>query len=386
MANIRVGLDTADYESGAKKLDVRDFIFQLEPDEAPFTTLLSKVRKESTRDVAFSWFEDLSLGKWTQVNVASNGATPSDTQISVNDGDIFQIGDLVKVVNGNAAGEVWLVTDVDVAATPDQIHVTRKFGTTAAGGNLATGDYLFRLGQAKSEGYTVGNQLITTKTKLDNYIQIFSRPVQLTQTANAVATYGGNRRMYERKKVGVDIKRDIEAQFLFGEPKYDSTGPTYATGGVLYFMGADSPALNAAGALHKDDFDGWLKDAMAYGSSEKWLFASNTIIAYINGWADSYMWADPGEIKTWGVRFRKYTSAFGDINIVLNRNFLGPYAGQAVLLDMKEIVYRYLEGLDLTLQTNLQPPNVKYFLDEYAGHLGLELHNDLKHARIYGVS
>ena len=34
MANVRVGLDTADYESGSKKLDVRDFIFQLEPEQA----------------------------------------------------------------------------------------------------------------------------------------------------------------------------------------------------------------------------------------------------------------------------------------------------------------------------------------------------------------
>lgn len=379
MVNIRVGLDTADYESGIKKLDVRDFIFQLEPDEAPFTTLLSKVRKESTRDVAFSWFEDISIGKWTQIN---NGAGYDAAAVSlvVDDADIFQVGDLVKEVT---TGEIMRVTSVTVGT--NTIGVTRAFGSTVAAA-IADDAYMFRLGQSLSEGYTVGNQLITTKTKIDNYIQIFSRPIQLTQTANAVATYGGNRRMYERKKVGVDIKRDIEAQFLFGEPKYDATGPTYATGGVLYFMGSGSPALNAAGALHKDDFDGWLKDAFAYGSAEKWLFASPTIISYINGWADSYMWADPGEIKTWGVRFRKYTSAFGDVNIVLNRNFLGPYAGQAVLLDMKEIVYRYLEGLDLTLQTNLQPANAKYFLDEYAGHIGLELHNDVKHARVYGVS
>jgi hypothetical protein len=379
MANIRIGLDTADYESGIKKLDVRDFIFQLEPDEAPFTTMLSRVRKESTRDVAYSWFEDISIGKWTQIN-HGGGYTSGDTSLVVDDADIFQVGDLVKSVT---SGEIMKVATVTVGT--QTITVSRAFGTTVAA-SIADDAYLFRLGQSLSEGYTVGNQLITSKSKIDNYIQIFSRPVQLTQTANAVATYGGNRRMYERKKVGVDIKRDIEAQFLFGEPKYDSSGPSYATGGVLYFMGSDSPALNAAGPLYKDDFDGWLKDAFSYGSSEKVLFASPLLISQINGWVDSYMWASPGEIKTWGVRFRRYTSAFGDVLIVLNRNFLGPYAGQGVLLDMKEIVYRYLEGLDLTLQTNLQPPNVKYFLDEYAGHIGLELHNDLKHARIYGVT
>lgn len=382
MANIRTGLTTGSYESGIKKLDVRDFIFQLDPEEAPFVSLLSKVRKESCQDVAFTWFEDQAVGKYTQVNNGGAAYDENTASIVVDDADIFQIGDLVKCV---ATGEVVRVTGVTVGT--NTIAITRGFGSTAAAAaSVANNAYLYRIGQAMAEGYTVGNQLITTKSSKTNYIQIFSRPVQLTETADAVATYGGKRRNYERKKVGVELKKDIETQLLFGEPKLDTSGPTYATGGVSYFMGAVSPALNAAGTLHKDDFDGWLKDAMNYGSSEKWLFASPLILSQINAWADGYMWADPGEMKTWGVRFANYTSAFGTIRIVLNKNFVGPYAGQAFLLDMKELVYRYLEGLDLKLSTDLQPKNAHYLLDEYAGHLGLELHNAAKHARIYGVS
>ena len=386
MSNVRTVTTSALFGTEvSKKLDVRDFIFNLEPDEAPFVTLLSKVRKEGSQDVAFSWFEDLSIGKWTQINNGGGAYTNATTELIVDDADIFQVGDLIKCV---AAGEVLRVTGVDpTGGAAQHIDVTRGFGSTAAhADNVANNAYLYRIGQAMAEGYTVGDQLVTTKSKVDNYIQIFSRPVHLTETANAVATYGGNRRNYERKKVGMDIKRDIEAQFLFGEPKLDATGPKYATGGVLYFMGSTSPALNAAGALHKDDFDGWLRDAMAYGSSTKFLFASPLILSYINGWADTYMRTDPGAIKTWGIKFTTYTSPFGDINIVLNKNFLGPYAGQAVLIDMKEIVYRFLNGLDLSLKTDLQPKNAHYLLDEYAGHIGLELHSKLAHARIYGVT
>lgn len=382
MANIRTDFTTGNYESGIKKLDVRDFIFNLEPEEAPFVTLLSKVRKESCRDIAFTWFEDASVGKYTQVNNVSNYNSGA-TEIIVDNADIFQIGDIVKDVN---SGELVRVTGVDpTGGAAQHIDISRAFGSTVAAA-MNNDDYLYRLGQAMAEGYTIGNQLITTKSSVSNYIQIFSRPVQLTETANAVASYGGNRRNYERKKVGVELKKDIETQLLFGEPKLDTSGPTYGTGGVSYFMGSTSPALNAAGALHKDDFDGWLKDAMVYGSSEKWLFASPLILSYINGWADTYVRTDPGAIKTWGVKFSTYTSPFGTINIVLNRNFVGPYAGQAFLLDMKELVYRYLEGLDLTLKTDLQPKNVHYLLDEYSGHIGLELHNALKHARIYGTT
>jgi len=386
MANVRTATTSALFGTEvSKKLDVRDFIFLLEPDEAPFITLLSKVRKESAKDVAFSWFEDVSIGKWTQINNAGAPYTDATTELVVDDADIFKIADLVKCV---ATGEVLRVTDVDpTGGAAQHIHVTRAFGTTAAHADaVANNAYLVRIGQSMAEGYTVGEQLVTTKAKKDNYIQIFSRPVQLTETADAIATYGGKRRAFERKKVMMDIKRDIEAQFLFGEPKLDATGPKYATGGLKYFMGSTSPALNAAGALHKDDFDGWLRDAMAYGSSTKFLFCSPLILSYINAWAEGYVYADPGSLKTWGVKFTTYTSPFGQINFILNRNFLGPYAGEALLVDIKDVVYRYLEGLDLTMKTDLQPKNAHYLLDEIAGHIGMELHNPLDQARIYGVS
>lgn len=384
MANIRADFTNENIESGLKKLDVRDFIFNLEPDEAPFVTLLSKVRKESCQDIAFSWFEDAAVGKYTQINNASTPYTSSDTALVVDDADIFQVGDLVQCVVA-AHPEIMRVTAVVVGT--ETITVTRGFGTTAAHADAVANDaYLYRIGQSMAEGYTVGDQLITTKSKVSNYVQIFSRPVQFTETANAIATFGGNRRNYERKKVGVELKKDIETQFLFGEPYYTATGPKYETGGIKHFMSTTSPALNCAGALHKDDFDGWLKDAMHYGSSEKFLFASPLILAYINGFADTYLRTDPGVIKTWGVRFSTYTSPFGDINIILNRNFVGPYAGEGILMDMKELVYRYLNGLDLTLKTDLQPSNVHYLLDEYAGTIGLEIHSPLKHARIYGTT
>jgi len=385
MANIRDTFDGANFESGIKKLDVRDFIFNLEPDEAPFVTLLSKIRKEATQDVAFSWFEDASIGKWTQINNAGAAYDDSTATVVVDDADIFQIGDLVLCVTG---GEILRVTGVDpTGGAAQHIDISRAFGTTiAAAGGLANNQYLVRLGQSMSEGYTVGDQLITTKTKVDNYVQIFSRPVQLTETANAVATYGGNRRNYERKKVGVDIKRDIEAAFLFGEPFYTATGPKYATGGIKHFMSSVSPSLNAAGVLHQDDFDSWLADAFAYGSSEKFLFASPLILAQMNAWTYSYVRTDPGARTDWGIKYTTYVCPFGNVNMVLNKNFLGPMAGQAFLLDMKEFVYRYLNGLDLKLATDLQPKNAHYLLDEYSGTIGLEIHSPLKHARIYGVT
>lgn len=378
MANIRSNFGASNYESGIKKLDVRDFIFQLDPDEAPFTTLLSRIPKERTTDVQFFWFEDAPVGKWTQVNY-SGGYNQSATSIVVDDADIFLPGDVVKVVS---TGEILLVTAVNT--TTNTLTVTRGWGTTAAG-NIADDAYLYRLGNAQVEGWQASSMLVTTKVQKSNYIQLFSRVVKFTDTANAVATYGGRRRDLERKKVGIELKKDIETQFLFGEPKLDSNGPRYQTGGALYFMGSVSPALNA-GTFDKSAFDGWLKNAMMYGSSEKVLMASPNLLAKINNLAASSLQTQtPYEKKDWGVTFTRYISPFGSVLLVYNKNLVGPYNGYGFLFDMKELVYRYLDGLDLSLELNIQNNDTHVLMDEYSGQIGLEMHSALKHGLIYGA-
>lgn len=379
MANIRSQFGVSQYENGIKKLDVRDFIFDLEPDEAPFTTILKRIRKDSAQDVQFFWFEDAPIGKYTQVN-KTGGYDNNATDIVVDDADIFLPNDVVKVV---ASGEILLVTVVNTGT--NTLTVTRGWGTTAAAA-IADDAWLYRLGNAQTEGWQANSMLVTAKTQKSNYIQLFSRTVKFTDTANAIATYGGQRRNYERKKVGVELKKDIETQFLFGEPKLDSSGPRYQTGGVLYFMGSASPSLNAASNFDKSAFDGWLKNAMNYGSPEKVLFASGSLLQKINNFAASSLQTQmPYEKKDWGITFSRYISPFGSVLLVYNKNLVGPYGGYGILLDVKELCYRYLNGLDLGLELDLQAKDTHVLLDEYSGQIGLEMHSALKHGFIYGA-
>jgi|Deesub1362A_J573_1020465.scaffolds.fasta_scaffold00107_96 hypothetical protein len=380
MANIRGAFTTSNFEQYIKKYDVRDMIFQLDPDINPFLSLLGKLSKLKAQDVEFHWFEDDYIGRYTQINNAT-GYDNAATDLVVDDADIFQPYDIVKNTRTN---EVMLITAVNTST--NTITVTRGWGSTSAAA-INDNDYLFRLGSAMAEGYTAPDAMVTAKSRKSNYIQIFSKTVKITETANAIATYGGNRRNYERRKKANELKRDIEVQFLFGEPKLDSSGPRYQTGGVYYFLKGTAPELDASGSsLTESAFLGHLEDVFAHGSDERFLFAGPRIIGDISAFASDKQRLTPGLQKKYGISVREYLSPFGVVNLVLDKNFTGPYAGMAFILDVKELVYRYLDGLDFKLLVDIQPKNVHYLLDEYQVHCGLEIHNAERHGIIYNVA
>ncbi len=362
-------------ESGIKKLDVRDMIFQLEPDEAPFVSILSKVSKAKAVDMQINWFEDAQLANYTQINLVA-GYADTDVTFIVDDASIFQVNDIVK---NTRTGEVMRVTGFnDTAKT---ITVSRAWGTTVAAAILDN-DYMYRLGSAMAEGWTAPDSLVTAKSKKSNYLQIFSKTVTITETADAIDVFGGNRRNYERNKVGRELKREIESQLLFGEPKEDTTGSQkrWQTGGIHYFISASAPTLDLNGAaMTESAWEGWLKDLFTYGSNTKLFFCGNLLLSQISQFASAKQRVEPGDIKTYGVSFRRYHSANGDVDLIKDAHFRGPWAGNGLALDINDVVYRYLQGQDIALKTNIQAKADHFIQDEYSGTLGLEIHNAEKH-------
>jgi len=381
MAVIRGVFGSTNYEASIKKLDIRDTIFQLQPEVAPFVTLLQKLPKVKAVDTEVKWFEDDLLGNYTQVN----GAVASTTQLYfvVDDESIFQEGEVIKNVT---TGELMRITSIEAAS--HKLFVVRGWGTTGAV-NLGDNDYIYKLGSAMTEGWTSPESLVTAKVAKSNYLQIFSKTITITETADNISVYGGNRRDFERKKKGVELKREIESQLLFGEPKEDTTGSQkrWQTGGVYYFIKGTAPELDmSSSALTESSWESFLKDLFLYGSSEKWVFTGPLILSQISQFATGKQRFEPGQTTTYGVKINKYHSANGDVNLVKDQHFIGPFAGYAFALDMDELVYRYLQNSDIQLKLNLQEKKDHYILDEYFGHIGLEIHHAKMHGILYGVA
>jgi hypothetical protein len=378
ITQVRNVFNTAKYEAGMKKLDVRDMIFELQPDATPMFSVLGKMSKAKTVDTEFSWFEDDLLGTYTQINHAAYNAGETDLVVDTDTTGIFQVGDVLLVVS---TGEKLLLTTIN-----DSTHtltVTRAWGTTTTT-NIPDDSYIYKLGSSQMEGYTTPEGLVTAKSKKSNFVQIFSKAVEFTETANAVDVYGGNRRNFERNKKAVEMKRDIEAQFLWGEPKEDTGGthPRRQTGGIYYFLSTVAPSLDmSSAALTESAFESLLKDVFTYSEKDRIMFTGPLINSQISQFASGKQRMEPGSTGKYGIKITTYHSANGDVDIAVDRTFIGPHSGKALIIEPSQMVYRYLQGFDFKLAMNVEPPNVHKSLDEYSATIGLEFHQ----AKLHGI-
>jgi len=382
MAGEKRGIfDTSMFETDIEKIDCRDEIFMLQPDDEPFIAILSQMNKFRTIKTEFMWFEDDLLGNYTQLNMAAHAAA-GITLLTVDDAGIFMEGDIIM---DESTGETMLITNVD--PTNNKIVVIRSFGTIAAA-QIDDGDYLYKLGNAMQEAYTTPESLVTAKSKKTNFVQIFSKSVQISNTADAEETYGGKRRNLERKNKAIEMKRDIESQFLWGEKaeNLSSAHPRRTTGGIYEFIKTNGPTLDmSSAALTETAFEGWLRNVFLYSGADRYLFTGPLVASQISQFASDKQRIEAGITTKYGVKVRTYHSTLGDIHIVVDRHFIGPHAGKGLAIDVKQMWYRYLQGEDLTITLNQQSKKDHYKLDEYAGTIGFEIHNDKLHGIMKGV-
>jgi hypothetical protein len=376
---IQVTRDTNNVIAVRRVIDIAKQIDVLEPDAAPLTQLMKKISKKVAINPEFKWMEEESLVKNDLVNYSTN-YTAGDTQITVDHGTRFRVGDVVKVM---ATGEQLLVT---VVAT-NLLDVQRGWGSTSAGAILDDGVLLI-VGNANKEGASKRTIKVNDQTPVTNYTQIFRTPFGITRTADNSEMYGGGDLKHQRMTQLIEHQKEMERAFWFGEPKEDLSlmdHPIRATGGVDYFIstGAD----NATGTLTEMEFDTFLMNGFRYGSKTKWLFAAPIILAAINYWAKGKLLVAPKD-KTYGLSVMQYLTPFGTVNIVLNNIFseTTTYAGYGYLLDLEGIKYRPLANSDTKLKTNIQANDADGEEDEYLTEAGLHFSLEKKSRLLYGVT
>lgn len=384
---------------GRMIVDAVDKIFLLEPNKHPLVTLLTNVgkvwdgkawvgsglSKAVTGNPEFKWFEDVYGGRFARVGAAatSSGTTITVTNAGSSPAYIFTVGDVVR---NQRTGENFLVTAIASAST---LTVTRAFGTVA-GAAMNAGDALFIVGNVSEENSTARNVNSTRTTPQSNYTQIFKTSISVSNTEKAANLYGGRDLPYQRAKKGTEHALDIERAFWLGQKYYDTTGtqghPRRETGGIDEFItGGNSYVQNQGGALTAPDMNTFLREGFTYGNSTKMLFAGGVVLQAINEIARGQILTKTGD-TTYGVRISEWQTPFGIVNIVHNPLFVEEMAGSAYLLDMEMFRYRYMEGRDTQLQTNIQAPDVDGQVDQYISEVGLERKQAPRHALLKGVT
>jgi len=372
-----------------KVVDISDKIYLLEPNAAPLYVLVSKLGKDVTINPAFSWLEDELQPSWTTLAVS---AAAGDGTLTASNGYVNKF-DLLKVPS---TGEVMLAHTVSSTA----VQVYRAYGTTIAACADAGVDILI-LGPAFAEG-SLGTDLATVTTQTNevwNYTQLFRKSCEVTRTLANTELYGGPERNNQRRKKGIELMRDFERMFLFGEGLQDTgagkdTNLTHARRtmrGVDSFIASNVTA--AGGVLTESEFEAFLRTVFRYGGSSRYLFCAPLILSVISQWAQGKLQMFPKD-KSYGVAITQYLSPQGSVNLI--REFMlenaggvssvSYYGGYAFALALEEIRYRYLQNRDVQLETDIQAPGDDSFKDQYICEVSMEFRQQRMHGKLTGVT
>jgi hypothetical protein len=379
-------VDDADILSNQRVVDMSPTIAQLEPDEAPLTTMLQKVSSRAAYSQKVEWLQDELVPRLTTLAAS---AASGDTAITVatGTGTYFRPGDVVRVAT---TGE-----NVSVSAvSANTIYVTRAIGISISGAtaySAASGGDLVKVGNAAAEGATLGTLIQTKKVAQYNYAQIQRDPFGFTNTLVASKLYGGPEPANEAKKKLIEHKRQLENTMFWGIRDLNTSGgaPTGYCGGLYQFI--TSNVTSGVGNLTESVFEAFLRKAFRYGSQNKVMFCSPLVASALSSFPQSKLAPPAPSIDTYGVSLSTYQSASGaKVQIMVKRdwydfqNTSNQYGGIGVVVDMEDVTMRPLR--DTVLKPDRQANDEDSVKQEYLTEWSLEVGLEKKHAIISGIT
>lgn len=197
--------------------DVSDIIGIISPFETPLLNHLGDPKRAATNTV-HEWVEDRLLPNTDLINQFLFTDPLVDTTVIVDNGDRFQVGDLVRPGDGT---EVVLVT----AIATNTLTIVRSYGGTTAT-PLADDMALSILGNAALEGANAPAARFTDRIRKLNYTQIFTAAVDVSGSMQAAQAYGvADEVDYQKQERMRELIRDLENTVINGvAPTTNSQG------------------------------------------------------------------------------------------------------------------------------------------------------------------
>ncbi len=198
--------------------DVSDIIGIVSPYETPLLAHLGKARRPAMSTV-HEWIEDSLLPNFDQLNQTIFNPDPQTaTSLTVDNGDRFQVGDLVRP---EGFTEVMLV----MAVVGNLLTVERAYGGTS-NATLADNLKLHIIGNAALEGADAPTARFVGRARKQNYTQIFTASVSVSGTMQAVRAHGiADEVDYQKQERLRELLRDLENTVINGvSPASDQQG------------------------------------------------------------------------------------------------------------------------------------------------------------------
>lgn len=399
---------------------------------APLTGLLSLMAEESTSDPEFKWWEkrlqvqsttalaNIAGGPFATVGNADqanpfNVAADDLIRIAVTDASIFRVGHELWMrsinITGGTTDLYGVVTQVFASTTPQRVEIRVLEAITGIANTSGNFKSILVVGSAFREGIRdISSSIYNKPVELANYCQIFRTPWTMTGTALKTGVKFDSTGAYKdlAKENALKHMIELERAFLFGKrsSSVDSTTslPTRTTGGILWFLqqweaansvyrgGTGAAAItadsddkkriinNTSGTMSEKSFDDYVERAFRRSNNkanEKMVFCGSGFLKVINGLykSKSVLQSDIPMQDTYGMNVVKHVSAFGTLFYKSHPLFTedDSLRYSAMILDLPNLKYRYMDGRDTELLKNRQENDADYRKDEMLGEAGLEL-------------
>lgn len=396
-----------------------DRVAELAPEQSPFFVYLSKVAKKPTSDPVFKFMEQRHQWQRRSFNVKgavgsanyTNGtevanAMKIDTTIDKHGRTVatpvcpewILVGQIIAIKDTTGVVRHFRVSGVDKTAdssSADQVDLVPLF--TVTGKAFADNASGIVVGTAHAEGGTAPTSWSDELYDREGYCQIFKTSIDLFSNTARATEYRGISNEYMRvwQSKLMEHKMDIENAMLFGT----GAGNEAAAGAPLRYSWGIVPYTETYGKTKSftyanSDYDD-IVDAMedvfhpeSGNSGKKLVLASRKVISFFNKLGSSTFLGNtvgasqyklnlaevPGQF---GHNVTQVSTIFGDLMLVQEPLFKGPYEDTAIMVDMANVAYRPLAGngvsRDTQIMTNIQNNDVDGRQDMVLTEAGLEI-------------
>lgn len=349
--------------------DMAANVFELEPNVAPLLAITSKLNSAPAINAKIEWLEDESMPRITTLSAsAASNATAFGVAA-----DIFRVGDVIR----NTVKSWGILVTATAAGAISGTVVGGTAQTTAT-----SGDELYLVSNANSEGATLREIKFPQLVNASNYCEITRTPFGLTATEKATQHYGGDEEARLKNKFGREHARSLEQIAFFGVRGISST--QRMAGGLLEFISTNS--TGAGGALTEATWQTWLQKLFRYGSERKMVFVSPLVAAAVEGFARANLRVNDERANDYGVVMKTYYSGQGIVDLVMHRDWKdsSTYGGYAIGVDVDAVKYRPLR--DTRLKQNVQAPDYDGVKHEYITEASFQIVHERRHGVLTGVT
>ena len=365
-------------DSANVAIDMSDTLGMISPSDVPLLSLIGKDSlSKSCVAVKHEWLEDelrsLDTAIATVGEFTGAGAISTST-VTAGQGVFLRAGDIIKIESELLKIDTITTDTLTIAAG------SRGYGGSTAAAHVTLTPIRI-IGNVNVQDAGQGASRTTTKSGLFNYTQLYEDTIVVTSTAQAI------KKWVEQNEMDAQLMRALkvawiqwERTLLDGRKVAASSGVASAMDGILVRIATNAYA-KAGATLVEDFLLQALEDSWKQGGAPDTVVLNSFQKRQINKFLDSQRMTTRTD-RIGGSIIDTYTSDFGTVDIVLDRNMP---TDTVLVLDRQRVGFGPLTDHALSaapVETTTRTKKAMQIIGQYTA----ELRNEKAHAKITGLA